>query len=239
VIKDLNGDGKPELLAVSEYANSLSIFENRGTNGILTAGSFAPRVDFAAGDNPGDLSVGDLNADGRPDVVVANDYSYTLSVYQNYLPAPSISQQPQDQRVTAGQDCAFSVMAVGQPSLTYKWFFNTNSPRLVGTNNWLNLTNVQASNAGQYFVVVSNPFGAVTSAVANLVVSVPLKGAIDAQSFVGFSFATDRPVGVSVADFDGDGKNDIVTANWNDQTVSFYRNIGAGGILSSNSLAPQ
>jgi hypothetical protein len=46
-------------------------------------GSFSPRVDYRTGGGPSSLAIGDLNADGRPDLAVANYDSNSVSVLLN------------------------------------------------------------------------------------------------------------------------------------------------------------
>ena len=82
---------------------------------------------------------------------------------------PSIITQPASQTVAAGASATLSVTAVGSPPLSYLWRFN-NAPLLPATNAMLVLTNVQIANAGSYSVMVSNPFGFVTSSNALLTV---------------------------------------------------------------------
>ena len=77
--------------------------------------------------------------------------------------APFIVAQPQNLTVTAGQSATFTVFAGGSASLNYQWCFNTNSPVPNATNAVLTLTSVQATNAGVYSVVVTNPAGSATS----------------------------------------------------------------------------
>ncbi|QYM77807.1 immunoglobulin domain-containing protein [Horticoccus luteus] len=95
------------------------------------------------------------------------------TVRQGVFPnAPIIQTQPQSQSVTAGATVQFFVAATGQPAPTYRWYFNGNQVSS-GTSTTLTVTNVQASNAGQYTVVVSNSQGTVTSNAATLTVNNP------------------------------------------------------------------
>ena len=82
---------------------------------------------------------------------------------------PAITAQPVSQSIQAGSNVTFSVTASGTSPLKYQWRFNGNFIP-VATNTSLSRTNVQFANAGGYSVVVTNSFGSVTSAVAQLTV---------------------------------------------------------------------
>jgi len=88
------------------------------------------------------------------------------------LEPPAIVSQPQSRTNVVGSTAVFSVVASGTEPLAYQWCFNgTNLADQTTTA--LSLSNVQASQAGPYTVVVTNAAGAVTSAVATLTVLVP------------------------------------------------------------------
>lgn len=83
--------------------------------------------------------------------------------------APIITVQPQSQSLQAGSNVTFTVAAAGSTTLNYQWQFNgQNIPN--ATNATLTLNSVTAANDGGYSVVVSNPYGSVTSATASLAV---------------------------------------------------------------------
>ncbi len=86
--------------------------------------------------------------------------------------APTITTQPTNLTVVVSNTAVFVVGAQGTAPLSYRWSFNHTNV-LGGTNAVLTLPNVQATQAGNYSVVVSNPGGSVTSAVAVLTVLVP------------------------------------------------------------------
>ena len=75
VTADFNGDGKPDLAAVSFNSNS-AVTVLLGNGG----GVFAPGVNYPVGIFPDSLAAGDLNGDGKPDLVVANSQSASVSV---------------------------------------------------------------------------------------------------------------------------------------------------------------
>jgi VCBS repeat protein len=73
-VKDLNGDGKPDVATVNDSANSVSVF--LGTGG----GSLGGATTYAVGTGPHDLAIEDANNDGTQDIVTAN-----LQNANNYL----------------------------------------------------------------------------------------------------------------------------------------------------------
>ena len=91
--------------------------------------------------------------------------------------APTISTQPASQSVNAGTTVTLSVSATGTPTPAYQW--RMNGANLSGaTSATLTLNNVQASDGGDYSVVVSNSAGSVTSNVATLTVLTTVTGPV-------------------------------------------------------------
>ena len=88
----------------------------------------------------------------------------------NAMP-PTISVQPASQSATAGTTVTLAVTAQGTAPLAYQWYLNSTNALAAGTNATLVLTNLQASQAGYYDVVITNAVGTVTSSNAQLVVT--------------------------------------------------------------------
>jgi hypothetical protein len=85
---------------------------------------------------------------------------------------PTITVQPTNQAVIAVTNAVFTVLAAGSPPLSYQWSFGTTNLSF-GTSYSLTITNVQLSVTGAYQVVITNPYGATTSSVANLTIVSP------------------------------------------------------------------
>jgi hypothetical protein len=108
-------------------------------------------------------------------VVVANAFgsvnssSATLTV----LVPPVITEQPTNQVVVQGSNVTFSVMATGTAPLSYQWWFSGTNLLAGATNSAMTLTNVQTTNAGNYYVIATNVAGSVTSSIVTLTVLVP------------------------------------------------------------------
>jgi subtilisin family serine protease/PKD repeat protein len=84
--------------------------------------------------------------------------------------APAITAQPQSQTVEVGQDAPFLVTATGWPPLSFQWWFN-GSTIADATDRAYTRTSAQVTDAGSYFVVVTNSYGGITSAPAVLAIS--------------------------------------------------------------------
>ena len=92
--------------------------------------------------------------------------------------SPAIAAPPSNTTVTQGESARLSVTADGSGNVTYQWFFNgtaiINGGHISGNNTpTLNINNVQASDAGNYTVKVTNAFGNVTSIAGLLTVLAP------------------------------------------------------------------
>ncbi|HYQ87657.1 MAG TPA: choice-of-anchor D domain-containing protein [Bacteroidota bacterium] len=88
-IGDIDGDGKPDLALNSQNSSQLSLFKNVSSPGSFTVSSLAARVDFTTGVGPRSAAIGDLDGDGRPDLIVSNEFDSTVSVYKNIIPSPA------------------------------------------------------------------------------------------------------------------------------------------------------
>lgn len=128
--------------------------------------------------NGPDSGVRDIafQADGR--LLVSGGFSTGIgSSYQGRLVrllgdaegVPVFTLPPSNQTVNAGVTATFSVVMSSFTPMGYQWQFNGES--IPGrTSRLLRLTNVLSDHAGGYSVVVTNAFGAVTSAPAILTV---------------------------------------------------------------------
>jgi hypothetical protein len=66
MLRDLNRDGRPDLVVMNGDEDTLTVLLNR-------AGGFDEGRDYATGDSI-DFDIHDVNGDGRPDLVAANEY---------------------------------------------------------------------------------------------------------------------------------------------------------------------
>jgi len=173
-VADLDGDGRPDLAFPTELNTALCFYRNTGGTGELDATWFAPRVDLSAGWNGDGISIGDLDLDGRPELVFCNQYDDNVFIYHNLtgpVVPPEITAQPQSQSVLVGSNALLSVSVSSSRPVTYQWFFN-GEPLQGFTANELRLPVVTPADAGEYKVIASSGGSVVTSDVATVTVVV-------------------------------------------------------------------
>lgn len=81
---DLNGDGKADLVTTNAGQNgtaaNLSVYRNTSTSG---AASFASNVNLALGSWPYYAAIGDIDGDGRPDIVSSSVEANRVAIFRN------------------------------------------------------------------------------------------------------------------------------------------------------------
>src|SRR5207249_9624125 len=94
-VGDFNGDGRQDLAVTSSGAYPYS---NTGNVSILLgdgAGNFSAPTNFGTGNRPYSVAVGDINDDGKQDLVTANQYSNNVSILlRNCAPSPTLGNYP-------------------------------------------------------------------------------------------------------------------------------------------------
>jgi MYXO-CTERM domain-containing protein len=90
--------------------------------------------------------------------------------------APTISIQPADRTVTAGQTATFSVTATGTAPLQYQWRKNGNTIVGATSSSYTTPATALADSGSTFDVIVSNGQGSVTSNVAHLTVNAAAPG---------------------------------------------------------------
>lgn len=112
-----------------------------------------------------------------PVLQVANDQERVYALIARASTPPSIAAQPANVSVIAGDDVMLSVTPAGTPPFTYRWFKNGtelySAPAVTSASgSRLLLKGALASDAAAYSVVVENPYGSATSALATVTVQV-------------------------------------------------------------------
>ena len=96
------------------------------------------------------------------------DLAFDLGLAALLNSPPLILTQPSDLTITNGGNASMKVLAIGTGTLSYQWFFQTNTLLQGATTAELALTKAGTNRAGTYSVVVRNNFGTNRSREARL-----------------------------------------------------------------------
>jgi hypothetical protein len=189
-IGDIDGDGKLDLVVMNYNVSTISVLRNKATSGTIASGSFETKVDFATGNEPNSLAIGDLDGDGKLDLAVVNINSNTISVYRNISTSGTIESGSFETKVDLVAGNAPCSIAIGD-----------------------------IDGDGKLDLVVGSL--STVSVYRNTATS----GTITSGSFeTNIDFATGKkPYSIAIADIDGDGKLDLAVANYNLSTVSLFK----------------
>jgi FG-GAP-like repeat len=234
-LADMNSDQKLDLITVNNADNDVSIALGDGRGGFTRA----PRSPFPVGPSPYPFALGDVNNDGRLDIVATASAT-----------GPARAQQlPFSRALTllladgqGGFRASQLPLRTGQP-----WFAaigdlnGDRKPDIVATHHEQNELSVMLGDGRGGFVESdASPFDLGHSAFQAFVVDVNRDGKLDVIAAAGdgvrvmlgngqggFKAARESPIltgrGVwrlSVGDVNGDGKTDVVTCNSESNTVS-------------------
>lgn len=237
VVADVNNDGKADVVTANQASNSVGVLLGNGN------GTFQAATTYSAGasSNPHDVTVADVNADGKPDVLTAN---YTTNSAGVLLGNGNGTFQPGVAYATGVANGAPAGIAVadvtgdGKPDLVTANGFGYNITVFAGTGTGsfqapvsyalgpnaapLDVTVADLNADGQPDLVVAN---AGSNTVA-LLMGRGGGGFLPGPYAVGAG-ASFIPYGVAAGDVNGDGRPDVVTANSANNTVSVLLNQGA------------
>ncbi len=207
-IADMDGDGRPELIGANAV-NTISVLRNTSSAGAM---SFASKVDYAHSGTPSWIAIGDVDGDGKRDIIVTNAALgvNSVSVYRNTSTPGVIDATSFAARVN------FTVGAM---------------PRSVA------LGDIDKDGKADMVVANSDALSTTMSVLRNTATP----GAIDASSFAAkVDFTTGLgPRSVALDDVNGDGKLDVVVSNFNANSISVFNNTATSGSINSSSLDPK
>ncbi|MEK0195586.1 FG-GAP-like repeat-containing protein, partial [Microcoleus anatoxicus] len=247
-IGDFNGDNKPDL-ATGNLSSSASILLNTTTTGATTP-TFASKVDFATGTGPFSVSIGDFNGDGKPDLATGNANDNTTSILLNTTTtgATTPTFATKVDFATSNNPLSVSIGDIngdGKPDLATG---NTNA----GSSNVSILLNTTTTGATTptFATKVDFPTGSAPRSVsigdfngdgkpdlatanrndstASILLNTTTTGATTPTFATKVDFTTGtNPYSLSIGDFNGDGKPDLATGNYNGNTASILLNTTA------------
>jgi len=100
-----------------------------------------------------------IDDQGNYQVVVSSPYGSATSTngYLTVLYPPVISENPVSQNINQGTTTSIEVAAGGKQPMSYLWF--KNGARIIPTSRVLTFVNIQPSDAGSYYAMITNSDG--------------------------------------------------------------------------------
>jgi gliding motility-associated-like protein len=262
-IKDLDLDGKPEISVTNKNSNSISVFKNTTTPGVINTTSFAPKVDFTTGSQPITVVFADIDSDNKPDMVCTNGASGNISVFKNISTQGIISSNTFDTRIdfTVGtnpriatfvdvdNDSKLDLVVTNNGSSSFSVLKNNSTAGTITSTSFA--AKVDFTTGGSPYAISTgdiNGDGKIDIAVTNstnntfsLFKNTGTNGTINSSSFAAkVDFPTIyNTYSVIIADLDLEGKPEIIYTNYSDtdltQDISIlkFNNFDVLGTLSS------
>ena len=249
-LADVDGDGLPELLTVVN--DSIYVFRNLSTPGNIVFGpptKIAGSSGVAATEGVGTFQVGDLDGDGRPDLVVTTGYypPYEFIFLNTGSPGSISFANPIPFNLPTGYlaDARALIFADlngdGKQDLviehavddTLAILTNNSTP---GNVNFSATATLQVTEPGQIFIGDVDGDGKPDLSIPDGVNTVSIFRNTT-TSAISFAPRVDLPAWINpaqlvAADMDGDGKPDLVVTNTGDSTVSVLKNESTPGNLA-------
>jgi hypothetical protein len=232
-VADLNSDGKADLVITNNQQNSVSVFKNKSTPGVIL---FEPKIEFMTGNSPSGILLKDLNQDGKLDIAIANQFSNSISILKNIGAGTSIlfgdkidiatNSEPYD--MSSGDidgDGKPELIAGSLTSNKIAIFKNTSTNGGISFSEKIDFTIGTSPRLAA--VGDLNGDGKPDLAIASSEISLVVLTNSSSEDSISFDKKIDLPVSgsssfVSIADIDNDGKPDILVAVLS--TVSILRN---------------
>lgn len=251
---DFDNDGKTDIVVADQGSNVVSVFRNTSKPGSIWWDSFEGKTDFPTGSGPYSVANGDIDGDGRMDLVVTNANEASISILRNTSTPGVISFSSQVELEVPRAPLSVAVKDLdldGKPDIavtntnTLSLFRNASIIGSISSGSFDARVDHPAGNNGVWCVVLQDLDGdqkpdiTVTSggdALVSIFRNISVAGSLASGSFepkVDFETGA-YPAMLSVADLDGDHKPDLIVGNANGNTISLFRNIGAPGAISND-----
>jgi hypothetical protein len=244
-LADLNNNGILDLIVANSGSNNVLVYPGLGdgTFGKALNGGYG----FFTGTDPVGITVADVNGDGRPDLVIANKGSNSVSILINekvgnsftFVPGPrlSVGDGPVATQVASVQGNSLPELIVANSGSNNVWllqgigngFFNDQNPTIYPVG-----TNPSALFVGHFTSTTSQDLVTVNSGSNDVTVISGLGSA--SPSMESISSGGIDPTAAFAVDLQGNGQDSLVVANNADGNIALLLG-GENGLALSSVIA--
>lgn len=240
-VEDMDGDGKLDVIATDLVSGVIYVFRNTTSSGTISFEN-GQVINITPYSNVNKIRIGDLNNDGKPDAVVTKVFDSVLCIIKNNSTVGTIALSHVQTLHLHGRPSAIQIADLDNDGY--------NDLSVVYHNANLNIFRHKTANVAiedplfDNPVVISTDHGNSDIALADLnddqkpdIISASSSNnrisVLQNQSFPGtIAFAmqaygfthANNPSSITVADFDGDRKVDVMCGNLNSNLVSIFQN---------------
>ncbi|HTE28712.1 IPT/TIG domain-containing protein [Flavitalea sp.] len=243
---DFDGDGKSDIATVDRINDELFIYKNISLG---TKISFSLVARVTTGNQPVSLKTGDLDGDGRLDIVVSNKNSNSVSIFRNTgFPGTvsfaskldlSTAQLPLDVAIADFDGDGKPDIATGNSTLLPASVSVLRNVSTIGALAFATKIEIPVIYGGTSIAAGDlngdkKPDLVVVSLAANMMSVLINNSSVGSMAFLpAIDYTTPSgPVGIVLGDLDGDDKTDVAFANYFQNTISVFRNTSGGGSFS-------
>jgi len=208
-VADMDGDGMPDIMttdngkvdifSTDNRQGEVAVHRNTTAGGVL---SFESGVDYAIGFNPRQVTTGFINGDDKPDMIVTNQGSSSISIFVN-TSVPGI--------LSFNSKVDFATTPGSSPEAVFIVDFDGDGKNdiVVSNNNINSVSNISIfKNITKGDVIAFAP-------------RIDLTTGLNWKSYH-----------LAIGDIDGDGKMDIIANNQTNNIISLFRNTSVSGAIS-------
>lgn len=241
---------------ISVTTNGLTAYSSRpfiatfSPGEAIGANSFLNKTDLATGESPYDIAAGDLDSDGKPDLVVVNGgYPYSISIYKNTGSTGAFSFASKIDIPTGNVPFGVAISDIDSDGKLDIIITNTSSFSITIFRNSgisgtivFNRVDLPAQNPDLVVTGDLNKDGKPELIVTNFVAhSISVYKNNSTPGTVSFAPRTDYGTGqfpndVALTDIDGDSWQDVVVTNKESDFVSIFKNNGGTSLIVNNGL---
>jgi hypothetical protein len=259
-IGDFDKNGWLDIATANHGNGTVSIFTNKGIFNAISTNNFNPRFGLITGLNPITIDVADMDGDSKPDIVVGNYGSNSISIFKNNYISGALATASFSTKLdfNAGNkpgyvklgdmdgDSKLDIVVLAEGVNSVGILRNTSTSGVLNLTSFASRVNFNTgitpyyisvgdlTGNGKLDILVTN-FGDGTATVWQ---NKATPGSITSASFfkrLNFTVGT-KPYAGLLADIDGDAKTDILVSNTGSNTLSILRNtVGAQMIVSPTS----